>query len=278
MTVAKKYYWLKLPCNFFKRHDVVIMRGQPNGDQLVLLYLQLLAESIDHDGLLRYNEKTPYTEAMLATLMGHTEDNVRTLLGHCEDTGLVERMKDGTLCLTKAKDMIGTETTWAEKKRQYRASAGAKEDNVPAVSGQRPIELEIELEKELEKERTSKKLVVKTDTPPQLKDEFHRAIDEWFYTRYKYTSFGKERKAVASLAAKAKRQAQDVGEDSSEVMEAMLAAYQQLLDGSDKFWNRQPMTPSSLLALWDRVISTMRANQPVVRTKSDEELMKEPLW
>jgi len=147
---------------------VVILRGQPNGDQLILLYLQLLAESIDHEGYLRYSKKVPYTEKMLATLTGHTEDNVRTFLGHAKDTGLIEKMKNGTLYLTKAQDMVGAETNWAESKRQYRAKSDTKEDNVLPMSGQSPTELELDID--LDQEQDARDIikglsVVETNVP-----------------------------------------------------------------------------------------------------------------
>lgn len=256
MTVAKKYYWLKLERGFFLRHDMRLLRAEDS--RYPDIYLRLMCESIDHEGRLRFSDNRPYTTKELSVLLDLEEPFMTECLSAFERNEVTKECNDGELIVTLAVTRIGTETDAASRMRKHRALGT---NNVTTSYRNVTQSKSIELDKE-KKERTAKKLVVKTDTPPQLKDEFHRAIDEWFYTRYKYTSFGKERKAVASLAAKAKRQAQDVGEDSSEVMEAMLAAYQQLLDGSDKFWNKQPLTPSSLLALWDRVISTMRAVQP----------------
>ena len=38
----KKYYWLKLKKDFFKRHDIQIIENMPNGKDYVLFYLKLL--------------------------------------------------------------------------------------------------------------------------------------------------------------------------------------------------------------------------------------------
>ena len=35
---SKKYYWLKLRKDFFKRHDIRIIAGTPQGEQIVLFY------------------------------------------------------------------------------------------------------------------------------------------------------------------------------------------------------------------------------------------------
>ena len=49
-----KYYWLKLKRDFFKRHDIRIVEGMPNGKEYILFYLKLLCESVDHEGSLRF--------------------------------------------------------------------------------------------------------------------------------------------------------------------------------------------------------------------------------
>ena len=64
----KKYYWLKLKRDFFKRHDIQIIEDMPNGKDYILFYVKLLCESVDHDGRLRFNEEIPYNEEMLATI------------------------------------------------------------------------------------------------------------------------------------------------------------------------------------------------------------------
>ena len=62
MAELKKYYWLKLNRGFFKRHDVRIIEAI--NDKFVLFYMKLLAESIDHEGYLRFSEAKPYTSEM----------------------------------------------------------------------------------------------------------------------------------------------------------------------------------------------------------------------
>ena len=41
----KKYFWLKLDKDFFKRHDIRIVESMPNGKDYILFYLKLLCES-----------------------------------------------------------------------------------------------------------------------------------------------------------------------------------------------------------------------------------------
>jgi len=60
MATNKKYFWLRLNKDFFKRHDIQIIEGMENGKDYVLFYLKLLTESISHEGELRFNDTIPY--------------------------------------------------------------------------------------------------------------------------------------------------------------------------------------------------------------------------
>ena len=46
----KKYFWLKMPRNFFEKHYIKILRAKDNGDLLVMFYIWMITESIDHEG------------------------------------------------------------------------------------------------------------------------------------------------------------------------------------------------------------------------------------
>lgn len=97
MSETKKYYWLKLKRDFFKRHDIEIIEGMPNGKDYVLFYLKLLVESIDHEGALRFSETLPYNEEMLATITRTNVDIVRSAVKIFYQLGMMDMMDDGTL-------------------------------------------------------------------------------------------------------------------------------------------------------------------------------------
>lgn len=77
---AKRYYWLKMPRNFFKRHDIRIVESLPEGRAVAYFYLKLLVESVDHDGELRFNSAVPYDADMLATITNTPAEIVKTAL------------------------------------------------------------------------------------------------------------------------------------------------------------------------------------------------------
>ena len=152
--MAEKYYWLKLKRDFFKRHDIRIIEGLQNGKDYILFYLKLLCESVDHNGNLRFSEQIPYNEDMLATITNTNVDIVRSAVKIFVELGMMEIMDDGTFYMTEVNKMLGAETSWAEKKREYRQKQkelGHNEDNVLTLSDKSKS---IEIEKEKDKERT----------------------------------------------------------------------------------------------------------------------------
>ena len=120
MSKAKKYYWLKLKRDFFKRHDITVIESMPNGDKYILFYMKMLVESIDHDGALRFSDTVPYNDSMLAAITRTDIDIVRSAVKIFEQLGMMEMLDDGTLFMRQIESMIGDETEWAAKKREYR--------------------------------------------------------------------------------------------------------------------------------------------------------------
>jgi len=215
MMNEKKYYWLKLPKDFFKRHDIKFIKTLPNGDEIILFYLELMAESIDHEGELRFSSKIPYTEKMLASVTDTPVETVKAAMEALKDLDLVTVSEDGTIKLEKVSSMIGFETRWAEKKRAWREQQkqlkGQNEDNVLDMSSQCPqgvlgvsdkskresksIEKEIEKELEIDKRESTERDSLAHFVPPTVEEVFlycegrHNGIDAQRFVDY-YTARG----------------------------------------------------------------------------------------
>ena len=142
MGESKKYYWLKLKRDFFKRHDIRIIEEMPNGKDYVLFYLKLLLESVDHEGTLRFSDTIPYNEQMLSVVTNTNIDIVRSAMKLFIELKMMDIFDDQTIYMSEVEKYIGSESQWAEKKRLQRA----KEDNVPKLSSNCPIEKEEETE------------------------------------------------------------------------------------------------------------------------------------
>jgi len=198
MADTKKYYWLKLKRDFFKRHDIKIIESMENGKDYVLFYLKLLLESVDHDGTLRFSETIPYNDSMLATITDTNIDTVRSAVKIFSELGMMDRFDDGTLYMAQVENMLGSETSDAvrmrelrEKKKQLFIAHGESEQCSESFKNRSP-ELEIELDKEIEKEieKENKETPDKPAKPPKHKhgeyshvlltsDEYLKLCDEW---------------------------------------------------------------------------------------------------
>jgi len=138
---SKKFYWLKLKKDFFKRHDIRIIEGSPNGTEICLFYLKLMLESIDHEGNLRFSDALPYSSEMLSVITCTELEIVEEGLEVLETLGLLEQTDDGTFFLPKVVSMIGSASNSDEARRakRYREKKKAERDelsheNVTAVT------------------------------------------------------------------------------------------------------------------------------------------------
>lgn len=124
----KRYYWLKLNKNFFKQHEIIIIEAMPNGKDYLIFYLKLLAESVSHEGNLRFSDKIPYSDVMLSALTNTNVDIVRSALKVFEELHMIEILEDGTVHMNETKNMIGSETGVAKRVREYRERQKLEEE------------------------------------------------------------------------------------------------------------------------------------------------------
>ena len=116
----KRFYWLRLDKDFFKRHDIKIIESMPNGKDYILFYLKVLCESTSHEGYLRFSDTIPYNEEMLATLTDTNIDVVRSAIRIFTELKMMEVLDDGTYYFEQVQKMIGSETGKAIRMREYR--------------------------------------------------------------------------------------------------------------------------------------------------------------
>ncbi len=170
----KRYYWLKLKRDFFKRHDIRIVEEMPNGKEYILFYLKLLCESVDHEGYLRFSQTIPYSADMLATITNTNIDIVKSAVKIFTDLGMMEVQTDGTLFMQEVEKMIGSAADNENAERQRRFRERKKEqallERYSSVtksneSKSKSIEKDIEKDKEIEGDKKRKRF-----TPPTLEE------------------------------------------------------------------------------------------------------------
>lgn len=143
----EKYYWFKFKQDFFKRHDIKIIKAMPNGKDYVIFYLQLLCESLSHNGRLRFSETIPYDEHMLSIVTDTNIDIVRSAMKLFQQLQLIEILDDRTIYMKALSNLVGSTTLGAERKQIQRQNKAA------CIGGGQSADIcppELELEKELD--------------------------------------------------------------------------------------------------------------------------------
>ena len=145
----KRYYWLKLKRDFFKRHDIRIIEEMPNGKEYLLFYLKLLVESIDHEGELRFSDTIPYNEQMLSVITNTNIDVVRSAMKLFVELKMIDVLEDSTIYMAEVNKLIGSESWSAERVRRCRDKQKLLQSNDDVT----PCNEEKEIDKEIDKEK-----------------------------------------------------------------------------------------------------------------------------
>ena len=177
----KKYFWLKLKRDFFKRHDIRIIESMPNGKDYILFYLKLLCESVDHDGNLRFSDSIPYSEDMLSTITNTNIDIVRSAIKVFTELNMMEILDDGTYFMNEVNKMIGCETEWAVRKREYRERKKI-EENILIGQGQdnvRPLSdksKSIDIDKDID---IYKENIINNNNTKEKNEIYQKIVNFW---------------------------------------------------------------------------------------------------
>ena len=175
MSEPKRYFWLKLHKDFFKRKEIKRLRKIAGGDTYTIIYLEMLLRSIIDDGKLFFDGLEDDFASELALDIDEDEENVKITIQYLLKAGLLEIRSDEEYYLPDSKDSTGSETSTAVRVRRYREKQKALHCNANVtqvkhfVNGEIEIEkeIEIEIEKELEIERD-----IKTNKSPAKAKRF----------------------------------------------------------------------------------------------------------
>lgn len=154
MAEPKRYFWLKLHKDFFKRKEIKRLRKIAGGDTYTIIYLEMLLRSIIDDGKLFFDGLEDDFASELALDLDEDEENVKITIQYLLKTGLLEIRSDEEYYLPDAKDSTGSETAVAGRVRRYREKQKALQCNTDVTQVKHLCngEIELEIEKEIEKE------------------------------------------------------------------------------------------------------------------------------
>ena len=177
---TKKYYWLKLNLDFFEREEIRIIEDMPNGKEYCYFYMKLLVKSANSDGLLVFRGVFPYTLEMLASLTNTNIDIVRSAVKLFLNLGMMQRLEDKTLYLHEVQNMLGCETEYARKKREYREKKklevlGYNEDIIKITEDDEQDNIETAEDIQMDKTKTIEDIA--TDKEKTKKDNVRQEIE-----------------------------------------------------------------------------------------------------
>lgn len=160
MAEPKRYFWLKLHKDFFKRKEIKRLRKIAGGDTYTIIYLEMMLRSIMDDGKLFFDGLEDDFASELALDLDEDEENVKITIQYLLKTGLLEIRSDEEYYLPDTKDSTGCETAAASRMRRCRAKKEKIERNnvTPMLqSGYGEIEKELEIEKDSSAKSTTTK-------------------------------------------------------------------------------------------------------------------------
>lgn len=152
----QRYFYLKLPKNWFKNARIKKLRRIAGGDTYTVIYLKMLLMAMNHGSMIIYEGVEKTIEEELALKLDEEVDNVRVTIQFLKASGLWEEKGDD-VHLVECDSMIGSETyaNILKKDQRKRLMVGKCPTNVQPMSNKIEIEKDIELdkEKELKKEQ-----------------------------------------------------------------------------------------------------------------------------
>lgn len=120
MADNKKYYYLKLKDNFFDTEEMIILQNMDEGYIFSDILLKLYLRSLKNEGKLMFKNLIPYTPAALAQVVRHPVDVVEKALETFQQLELVEILDNGAIYMLDIQNFIGSSSTEADRKRDYR--------------------------------------------------------------------------------------------------------------------------------------------------------------
>lgn len=164
--MAKRYYWLKLPDNFFKQKVIKKLRKVAGGDTYTLIYLELLLIAMKNDSKLYFEGIEDDFAEEIALEIDEDVENVKMTLIFLQKHGLIEVVEEDEYLLTQCSDMVGSEGASAARMRKLRESKSSLCDSgVTSVLQSSDVEIEKELDIDKDKElKKEKELDIKIDS------------------------------------------------------------------------------------------------------------------
>ena len=165
MSENKRYYWLKLPEDFFRQKEIKQLRKIAGGDTYTIIYQKMLLRSLMDGGRLYYEGIESDFASELALDIDEDVENVKMTIAFLTAKNILVQSDVDEYELLTADEMTGSETDSTRRSRKSRAIKNAEkiaaskaemlQSNTKALQCNTDAtkcntEIEIEREKEVE--------------------------------------------------------------------------------------------------------------------------------
>lgn len=125
--MGKKYYWLKVQRNFFRQKSVKKLKQSENGNEKVLIYLELLALSLENDNKLIFEYVEDTFAKDLALEIDEDPKLIEETLEYLKKQNLIECVSESEYVLLETFELTGSEDKTTKRVRKHREN---KKDNI----------------------------------------------------------------------------------------------------------------------------------------------------
>lgn len=168
----RRFYWMKLPSDYFGQLIQKKMRKQPDGAEMQLIYLKMLLYCIDKDAEIIFQGVYDSVEDEIAEEIGEEAEAVKKTLSFLEANKKLERTEHGFI-LPEALERVGSEGTSAERMRNMRQRKASQSDlevsqcdadvtECDADGAQCNVDIDIDEDIDIDKEKDKDKSKIKS--------------------------------------------------------------------------------------------------------------------
>lgn len=160
----RRFYWMKLPSDYFGQLIQKKMRKQPDGAEMQLIYLKMLLYCIDKDAEIIFQGVYDSVEDEIAEEIGEEAEVVKKTLTFLEANKKLERTEHGFI-LPEALELVGSESVSAERVRRFRerqvlqCNADVTECNADGAQCNVDIDKDIDIDQEKDKDKSKIKSI-----------------------------------------------------------------------------------------------------------------------
>lgn len=152
----KRYYWLKLYDDFFSSLRIKKLRKLAGGDTYLAIYLKMQLLAMKSDGILKWSGLEDDFTSELALELDEEPENIKVTLAYLLSCGLAETDDSINYFFPFAVSNVGSESTVAQRVRDYRKKAKEEALNETENNAVTPL-LHCNAEKEIEKDTRGKR-------------------------------------------------------------------------------------------------------------------------